>query len=275
MLKRALTAAVAIPLVVFIIKGLDETAFFIFVFLVVAMAIWEYSSMAFPDEGALDRGLGMFLGCLVLLAAFGGLRFSAGNDLFPCFISAGACLLSFFGLFFYYIIFNRTKTNVFNKIVLKFFGIFYIALLFSYVLLLRACSDGVSLLFFILLVTWAGDTGAYIIGRWKGKTPLCPEVSPKKTIEGAWGGFFSGILASLLCRMLFLKEMSIFDCVVLGVGINFMNQVGDLSESLIKRAFSTKDSGSLLPGHGGILDRIDSLLFAAPFLFYYVQLVMT
>lgn len=273
MLRRVLTAAVGIAVVVFVIKGFGEEAFFVFVLLVVALALREFFSMALPDEDVWGKRLGIILGCFVLFSVFLDSRLSAGNSSYPCFLSTGCCVFSFFALFFYHISFSYKITDAFNQIAIKFFGIFYIALLFSYVILLRACSDGTNLLFFLLFVTWAGDTGAYVVGSWKGKNALCRKISPKKTIEGALGSIVSGVLISFLCRMFFLEKMSILNCLVLGVGINLMNQFGDLSESVIKRAFGVKDSGSILPGHGGVLDRIDSLLFAAPFLFYYVKIV--
>ena len=274
MLKRVLTAAAGIPVVVFVIKSSGEEIFFVFVLLVVVLALKEFFSMALSDEDVWGKRLGIALGCLVLLSSFLGSRSSAGNNSDPFFLSAGCLVFSFFALFFYHITFDHKIKDAFNRIAIKVFGIFYVALLFSYVILLRARSDGTSLLFYLLFMTWAGDTGAYIIGRWKGRNALCSKISPGKTIEGALGSFVSGLLISFLCRMLFLEKISILNCLALGVGINLLNQFGDLCESLLKRSFAVKDSGSVLPGHGGVLDRIDSLMFAAPFLFYYVKIVM-
>ena len=176
-------------------------------------------------------------------------------------------------LFFYHI-FQEPGIKTFNRLAIKFFGIYYITLLFSYVILIRSLPEGVCLLFFLLFVTWAGDTGAYIVGTWKGKRPFFSKISPNKTVEGALGGLVSGVMIAILCKLFFLQQISIWHCLMLGIGINFMNQTGDLSESIIKRSFGAKDSGAVLPGHGGVLDRIDSLLFAAPFLFYYIKIVM-
>ncbi len=274
MLKRALTAVIGIPAVILFINNSSEKAFFIFVLLTAAIALKEFFCMAQPDEGIWGKGLGILLGCIVLTSFFLDSHISPENSSSFYFLSAGACALSLITLFFYHFFFTGNKLKALDLIVVKIFGIFYIALLFSYVILIRALPDGVELVFFLIFITWAGDTGAYIIGSWIGKRALCPDISPKKTIEGAFGSAFFGILTAILFKMFFLKQMSILHCLMLGFGINIMNQFGDLSESMIKRSFGAKDSGSVLPGHGGMLDRIDSVLFAAPFLFYYIKTAM-
>lgn len=273
MLKRALTAAVGIPVVVLFIINSGEKAFLIFVLLVGAFALKEFFSMTLPAKHMWEKWIGIILGCFVMVSVFPDLHLSAGGDSEPFYLSSGILAFYFIVLFFYHILLKREITDALNQIAIKFFGVFYIALLLSYVILIRARPDGIELLFFLIFITWAGDTGAYIVGSWKGKRPLCRDISPHKTVEGALGSIVSGVLTAVLCKMFFLEQINILNCLILGVGINFMNQLGDLSESIIKRGFGVKNSGSVLPGHGGVLDRIDSLLFAAPFLFYYAKLV--
>ena len=130
---------------------------------------------------------------------------------------------------------------------------------------------GYDAVFFILLIlcfAWGGDTCAYFAGRAFGKHKLCPVVSPKKTVEGAVGGLVGGALGMIVFRIVFffvtLQPLSIGWCMVIGLVGAFMGQLGDLSFSVIKRQCGIKDYGRLLPGHGGVLDRFDSVIFAAP-----------
>jgi phosphatidate cytidylyltransferase len=178
-------------------------------------------------------------------------------------------------LFVYSILNARETAAAVSQMSLTLFGVLYVSLFFSYLLLLHAGAGGPALVLFLLCVTWGGDAAAYFVGTWTGKHPLCPRVSPKKTIEGAVGGLAGGILTALLCRAFFPKSAAVGAIIVAGAGINIMNQLGDISESLLKRAFGIKDSGVLFPGHGGVLDRIDSVLFAAPFFYYWVQFTLT
>ena len=125
----------------------------------------------------------------------------------------------------------------------------------------------------LISVSWVGDTAAYCIGTLLGRRRLCPHISPAKTVEGALASGVAAVGTAILFAIIALPRITLVQAAVLGIGVNVANQFGDLSESMLKRAFGMKDSGALLPGHGGMLDRIDSLLLAAPFLYLYIELV--
>jgi phosphatidate cytidylyltransferase len=120
-----------------------------------------------------------------------------------------------------------------------------------------------------IAVTFGNDTGAYFAGRAFGRHKLAPAISPGKTVEGAIGGLVANVLVVLVARALFVHDLTIRDCVMIGVPAAIVGPAGDLIESLLKRAAGAKDSGRLLPGHGGILDRIDALLFVGAYVCLY------
>ena len=265
MLARFLTVVIAAPLVIAVIGLMGLGASFALLVAACLPAMYEYYAMALPGAKKAEVYGCLALGALVLAAA---LADAAANT--PALLAAGMCVAAFVLIFVAYIC--RGGSVPFDRIVTLFFGIFYVALLSSFLILLRAVPAGVSLVFFLLFVTWAGDIGAYLIGRALGSHPLCPRVSPAKTVEGSCGGVLFSLAAAFGCRALFMQNITPAHCIAMAAGINILNQIGDLSESAIKRACGVKDSGRILPGHGGVLDRIDSLLFAAPFLYYYIRL---
>lgn len=148
------------------------------------------------------------------------------------------------------------------------FGTVYIGFMFAYILLLRFIQDGFFYLLFAFIVTIANDSAAYFVGIKFGKHKLSPRISPKKSIEGSIGGIGGGIIGAVIMGLCFRK--SLIPLVILGILVVIAGQFGDLVESIIKRNAGVKDSGNFLPGHGGILDRVDSLLFAAPVVYYFV-----
>ena len=154
-----------------------------------------------------------------------------------------------------------------------FFGFCYVSVLMSYVYLTRAHSDGVYFVWLILLSAWGSDTLAYCTGMLIGRHKLCPSLSPKKTIEGAIGGVIGSALLSAIFGALFAKQYLIH-FVIIGVLASPVSMLGDLTASAYKRHMGIKDYGNLIPGHGGIMDRFDSVLFTAPFVYYYVVIVM-
>lgn len=125
-------------------------------------------------------------------------------------------------------------------------------------------------LYAILAAVWVNDSGAFLVGSWLGKRPLCPNISPKKTKEGFWGGIVFSVI-SMFIFSLFCKEIPVLMWLVLGFIVAIMSVIGDLFESVLKRMQGVKDSGLFLPGHGGFLDRFDSLLFAIPAAFIYLE----
>lgn len=136
----------------------------------------------------------------------------------------------------------------------------------------RTLPGGEWLVLFLAVVTWASDTGAYYAGTlWKH--PLLPSISPKKTVEGVLGGLVLAVGVAFLAQQWFTSELSLADAVILGLLLTTVGLLGDLFESMIKRRTGVKDSGGILPGHGGMLDRLDSLLFTAPTFYYYVAYV--
>jgi phosphatidate cytidylyltransferase len=151
-------------------------------------------------------------------------------------------------------------------------GVLYIGLTLSYLLQIRRLPEGTLLIFFLFFVTWAGDTGAYILGKSIGRHALAPVISPKKTYEGLAGGLALACVTALVARGWFLPAFSFMDCIALAVMLTVVGLIGDLAESAIKRSAGFKDSGARIPGHGGMLDRLDSLLFTGPALYYYVTI---
>jgi phosphatidate cytidylyltransferase len=137
---------------------------------------------------------------------------------------------------------------------------------------IHAGPAGKKWLVFLYLVIWASDTGAYYVGTAFGKRRLYEKISPKKSIEGLAGGMAASVVVALLCKWLLVPSAGLIEAAVLGAALAAVGTVGDLVESLIKRSAGVKDSGNLIPGHGGILDRMDSMLFAAPVLFYYLRM---
>lgn len=160
-----------------------------------------------------------------------------------------------------------------NELMVSFFALFYVAVMLSFVFQIRQLNNGLYLAFLIFICSWGCDTSAYCVGKLIGKHKMAPVLSPKKSIEGAIGGVVGTALLTILYLSIFKSQMEI-DTVTIFVlaGISavaaFISMVGDLTASAIKRNYDIKDYGSLIPGHGGVLDRFDSMIITAPIIYY-------
>lgn len=187
-------------------------------------------------------------------------------------IIAPVLLCSFFLIICYFLYRYKDLEDNFNFFCRLVFGIFYLGLLGAHLVLLRFSPDGGSWLIVGTAITSGSDTGAYFVGRAIGKRKLCPNISPNKTVEGAVGGVVAGLVAGLGFAHFFLPTVNLCYLAAIAVILALVGILGDLTESIIKRGTGTKDSGRCLAGHGGILDRVDSLLFVVPALYYILAL---
>lgn len=272
LLQRIITTLIMIPLVTAAIVWGGDLGFLFLVLVFGTLGLYEFFRAAIPPEHYRERFIGIALGIFILLCVFVESRGYSTTGSGPTFLTLCGCASSILALFVYHIFIADDMAQTINRLALTVLGVFYISLFFSFMLLIHARPGGSVLILFLLFITWAGDAASYFIGSWKGRHPLCPHISPKKTIEGAIGGLVGGIITAVACSALFLTNASPLSSMCAGAGINIMNQFGDLGESVLKRAFGIKDSGGVFPGHGGALDRIDSLLFAAPFFYFWVTL---
>ncbi|TDX51895.1 phosphatidate cytidylyltransferase [Orenia marismortui] len=266
MLKmRILSAIVAIPLLILIFK-FGGLPFFILNLVVVGLGINEYFKLAQAKGIEVNKLLGVLLGLILIFITY-------LNSNTPSIIY-GYLILSFLIILLKQVLIKVDESALLATAT-TFFGVFYIAGLFSHLILLYNLEgiDGRNIgklfVWLPILATWITDTGAYFTGINFGKHSLSPKISPNKTIEGSIGGLlFSVILTVLISIHL---DINYFHGIILGIIIAVFAQLGDLCESVFKRDAQIKDSGDVIPGHGGILDRIDSLLFTLPVVYYYLQ----
>jgi phosphatidate cytidylyltransferase len=171
-------------------------------------------------------------------------------------------------------IFGENPEQSTGRISVSFFGAFFLPLALIHMVYIRDMKGGMELLFFIFIVVWVLDTAAYAFGRMLGKHKLAKNVSPKKTIEGAVAGVVFGVAAAAVCRYAFMQHiLTLPQALIIGFVISIVGQFSDLAESLIKRDGNIKDSGKIIPGHGGMFDRFDSYIFAAPAVYYMLQFI--
>jgi phosphatidate cytidylyltransferase len=270
---RVVTAAAGLPLIVLAIWFGDPWPWFSLLIAAAALAgTYEFYRMANFDW----REPLLYLGLLWTLALVLGPHY-ANPDLLPIVITA-TVLASLICL-----LLRRSREKAFRDWAWTIVGALYVGWMLSYWLNLRGLEDGRNLVYLAILTTFANDTGAYFIGRARGKHKLAPAISPAKTWEGAIGGLVSAVLAALVVATV-LKLISVrlgvpfvfgyWQIVILGFLVAIFAQLGDLVESLLKRNMGVKESGSLLPGHGGILDRFDSLIFVGAVVYYYAVWVL-
>ncbi|MDF1506555.1 phosphatidate cytidylyltransferase [Robertmurraya sp. DFI.2.37] len=170
-------------------------------------------------------------------------------------------------LFLTYTVATKNKFT-FDDVAFSIMSIIYIGMGFLYFIEIRE-TGGLIYIFYSLFIIWATDSGAYFIGRAFGKRKLWPEISPNKTVEGFFGGIFCAVVVSILFVIFSDIDASFLKLGIITIFLSIFGQVGDLVESALKRHYHVKDSGRLLPGHGGILDRFDSLLFVWPLLYFF------
>ena len=203
----------------------------------------------------------------LLGAAFPPVMFFYGPDiLFPL-------LIPLVFLFFVFSMAGRMELREASlELSHKTTGLVYLAVPLSFLPLIPVLPHGQWWLMFLLVVVWANDTCAYFTGKYLGKHKLSPEISPKKTLEGAAGGILGGAIAAVLFGYFAMLGHEAWMIFVLSIVIGIIAMIGDLAESFYKRSAGVKDSGTIFPGHGGVLDRIDSLIFVIPLLFFYLVL---
>jgi phosphatidate cytidylyltransferase len=272
-MARILTAAVLIPLVILLLFLAPFWAVTLAAAIVAVLACWEYLGLADGSGAQTPRILVLI--AVAALFAIGYYR--------PGLLMEGFSALGF--LLFIVIAFRSPLERVLLDTSVSVFGLLYIGLALVTIPLIWAQEHGPSLLLLLFCVVWAGDSVALYIGRSFGKHKLAPKLSPNKTWEGSIASIGGSLLATLLLMGIaalmarhnltgLSYEGSWLHWLVLAVVLNVAAQLGDLVESALKRGANVKDSGSLLPGHGGMLDRIDALLLAAPVL-WYAQLVQS
>lgn len=255
---RVVTAVAGVSiLLLLLIFGGHLGASIITAFLTAGIA-WEVSGVFYHRSDAQEKKK-VLLGTAWLIV-FINLLFT--NTILECAVAA------FVGLFTYYLVTAERHPDDlkdhFNEFIFTVFVLFYVVLLMQYLPLLRRGPNGVHWVILFLLINWGGDSAAYFVGRKHGKRKLYPVISPKKTVEGALGGLAGSVVAALLYKFIFFHDLGFFAAILVALIIGVFSQIGDLCESFFKRAYGVKDTGSILPGHGGILDRFDGVLFTLP-----------
>jgi phosphatidate cytidylyltransferase len=256
-LKRIITGLVALPFLIYLIaKG--GLPFFVLVLIAALLALWEYLKIVYavPARPVLSllSGLAMIMAVLILWAAF-----RARFDLIILILAADVILAGVIATAEY----SRDKA-ILDAVVKQVTGLLYVPVLLAHILLLRNGGDGMIWVFLLICLVFSNDIGAFYTGTFLGRHKLCPSVSPGKTIEGSLGGLTACFIVGIAFRLFLLPGLAWGWFLVSILSIAVAGPVGDLFESIIKRSGNIKDSGSILPGHGGLLDRIDALLFASP-----------
>ena len=268
-LKRWITSLVAIPFLVLIISIGGTLWLAVVINVICIMALWEYFCMVLNKDqyvkAASFQILAFISGTAVLWAAYFHV-FNMVLDIIVLnvIISTLISLPKF-----------KSDSSVWEIVFKQVVGIIYIPLFLSYIVLIRNGNNGVLWIFLLLTVVFMGDTGAYYLGSYFGKHKLCPAISPNKTIEGALGGLAASLGSGALIKTFFLPLLPWGLSLLFFSSIGIAGQVGDLFESQLKRVAHIKDSGAILPGHGGVLDRIDALLFAAPVAYIFKEYLLT
>jgi phosphatidate cytidylyltransferase len=257
--KRVATSIVAIPLLVWVLLAGSPWIFRVIVLVAAGAAAWELLTMLERGGRHGYRRLGMGLAVAVTAS------FLVPGAAVPAL--AGACALTLAVP----VVTRRVPEG--EPAAVTLFALTYVAWLLGHALLLHGLPDGGALVLFLLGMTWTGETAAYAVGSTLGRHPLAPRISPRKTVEGSVAQVVGSVLAALVLGAWLVPAWPVAERVGAGVLLGVMGQVGDLAESAIKRSVGTKDAGDLIPGHGGVLDRLDGLLFNTPALFYYARLI--
>ena len=258
--SRVITASVGVPLLILVIGWGSAAQFSLLVFLVTLVALCEYFLIVFRERWK-ERTLGIVSGVLVSLGI-----------VIPGISEPGLALAIAILLAFSTYLFSGGKLEArFQHLGWTVLGALYVGYFVPHLVLLRQSHDGRAWVSFLLLVIMSGDTAGYFAGTSLGKNKLCPEISPGKTVEGALASLAASLVVGVLGGTFLLPTISWVESLLLSLVLSVLGQTGDLFESWIKRVFSVKDSGYLLPGHGGLLDRMDSLIFPVVFITYYLR----
>lgn len=269
-LIRVLIAVIFIPFILYL-ASFGRVPFMSLVNLLIFLGLIEFSSILKLKGISISRSFLVFFGLLI------GVSVYFSGDRFILIITLISVLTSgIFQLIRYR--FDRAVENLSSFV----FGLIYIALLFSFLILIREFPLRAGLeyrlgglwIIFLFLCTWLSDILSYFIGTPFGKHKILPQVSPNKSWEGSFGGIAGALLAALVSNGIFLKEIPLLHLLILAILISMFGQLGDFVESSFKRQAGLKDSSSLIPGHGGILDRFDSLLFSAPLVYFYLTFIL-
>jgi phosphatidate cytidylyltransferase len=264
---RLATAAVAIPTLLALILVPWRWPLAAFVAVVGVIGVAEYATMAFPAQRG-ERFLTMGLGSLLTVTACAqAIRVPPA----PLWLDAALVLTITVGLV-WTVLARPDFERGLADLGLALMGILYVGFLLPHFIFLHGLPLGPRWVILVIAIGMAGDTSGYAVGHLVGRHKLMPRVSPGKTVEGSLGIIAGSLLALSLCKLLFLNDIGWTEGLVLALVMGIIGQLGDLSESIMKRTFGAKESGWLFPGHGGVLDRIDSLLFPVAFLYYYILL---
>ncbi len=258
LLKRVLISVIFIPIfILFILRG--GVLFLVLICAIIAAGLIEFYQVIHPNSKLKSL---FFYVCSGLLLPV--LVYFKGEGAIPLVLTATIFIIFFWQFF-------KLKVNrALLDTSLPLEGLLYISFLFSYIIILRGIPHlGDKLVITILFATWMGDAGAYFVGIFWGKHKLLPIYSPHKSKEGFGGAVLLSLVAMLITRLWLSLPLS--HAVILGFLIGGAGQMGDFFESMLKRGLRIKDFGHILPGHGGILDRFDSLLFTVPLFYYYIK----
>ncbi len=270
MLKRIITAAILLPLVVGLILAGPVWAVPLLIVIIVPLAFLEFGQLT---ALGVEKGKMMGLTVISLLAAACLIRFRQ-EWVLPM-VLVGATMVAF-------VIEMARPSQIAASgagLVAALGGFLYTVLLpihMAWLFMVEPNQAGIGgrhWLMLVLALTWVGDSAAYFVGKAIGKHKLYPAISPNKTWEGAVAGLVGSVLTVWIARQFFMPQIGLWEIFLIGIPASILGQLGDFSESLLKRAAGVKDSGSLFPGHGGALDRLDALFFAVPFLYYYLILI--
>lgn len=258
-MKRVLTAGVLLPVVVLLVRLDPPVYFFALACVVIILALLELYRLAERRGARPQRWVGV-PGALLVASSF----LAAGPDLravlAACAIASPLAAL----------VARQPLQEALMSMSITLFGVLFLGLLIGYQVGLRGIDRvGAELVLYLLWVVWTSDAAAYFVGTRFGRRPLAPSVSPNKTLEGTVAGMVAALLAAWVGKLWFMQSLPWRDAAILGLLMGASALAGDLCESLLKRGSEVKDSAALLPGHGGMLDRTDSLLFSAPILYHY------
>ncbi len=267
LVKRVMTSAFVIAVVALVIFVLPNWTFTLLASAMIGVSLSEFFALAEKKGIVVYKYFGISIGMLIPIIVYlqKGLQ---GYFTIEPFIIVIACLFIFVLQFT-----RRDSSQALTSIAVTLFGLLYIAWLFSFFVKLKFMPNGALLVAFVILVTKMGDIGAYLVGSAVGGHNLIPRISPHKTVEGTIGGLIFSVVSAVLSK-LYLPDFPMGHLIVLGLLLGMLASVGDLAESLLKRGCAVKDAGGILPGFGGMLDLIDSLIFTAPIFYFYAEVMM-